>query len=280
MSYQNFVPALVEAGVIRELEEVNVFASTCKTDFEGSVSARGETVKFKNLGTPTVHSLTRASKNAELPAREVIEDFAVLLPINQLAVVNFEVSDIDAEFADENLKAEHEKKIARAFNKEIEQYIGKLALGSNVLKVITIDDVSETNATKPIDNAFVELAEANPSVDALDLHAIVDPHMYVCLKNKYLSDATSNVKEWKNGKVGEYAGIEIRMSNNVARDTSGYRYIMVKTKDAIGYARPIMQIEAYRPENSFKDAIKAQTLYDAKILLPKEVVVIKAKYAA
>jgi hypothetical protein len=280
MAYQNFIPALVEAGVIRELDEVNVFASTCKTDFEGAVSARGETVKFKNLGTPTVHNLTRASKNADLPEREVIEDFSILLPINQLAQINFEVSDIDAEFADENLKAEHEKKIARAFNKEIEKYIGNLALGKNVLKVVEAGTVTEENATKSLDKAFVALAEANPSIDALDLHAIVDPAMYVNLKNKYLSESTNNVKEWKNGKVGEYANIEIRMSNNVARDESGNRYIMVKTKDAIGYARPVMQIEAYRPEGSFKDAIKAQTLYDAKILLPKEIVVIKASYEA
>lgn len=277
MSYQNFVPALVEAGVIRELDEVNVFASTCKTDFEGAVSARGETVKFKNLGTPTVTSLTRESKNADLPNREVIEDFSILLPINQLAVCNFEVSDIDAEFADENLKAEHEKKIARAFNKKIEQYIGELAKGKG-LHVITAAEVTEDNATKSLDQAFVKLAEDNPSIDALDLHAIVDPNMYVRLKNKYLTTSTNNVKEWKNGKVGEYAGIEIRMSNNVARDEQGNRYIMVKTKDAVGYARPIMQIEAYRPENSFKDAIKAQTLFDAKVLLPREVVVIKAGY--
>lgn len=275
MAYQNFVPALVEAGVIRELEEINVFASTCKTDFEGAVSARGETVKFKNLGTPTVHNLTRASKNNELPAREVIEDFAVLLPINQLAQINFEVSDIDAEFADENLKAEHEKKIARAFNKEIEKYIAGLALDTKLYSKEY--DVTEATATKPLDDAFVKLAEDNPSIDALDLHAIVDPAMFVRLKNKYLSDSTNNVKEWKNGKVGEYAGIEIRMSNNVAK-SGDYRYIMVKTKDAIGYARPIMQIEAYRPEGSFKDAIKAQTLYDAKVLLPRELVVIKAKY--
>lgn len=275
MAYQNFVPALVEAGVIREMEETNVFQSTCKTDFEGSVSARGETVKFKNLGTPTVHNLTRASKNNELPAREVIEDFAVLLPINQLAQINFEVSDIDAEFADENLKAEHEKKIARAFNKEIEKYIAGLALDTKLYSKEY--DVTEATATKPLDDAFVKLAEDNPSIDALDLHAIVDPAMFVRLKNKYLSDSTNNVKEWKNGKVGEYAGIEIRMSNNVAK-SGDYRYIMVKTKDAIGYARPIMQIEAYRPEGSFKDAIKAQTLYDAKVLLPRELVVIKAKY--
>ena len=275
MAYQNFVPALVEAGVIRELEEINVFASSCKTDFEGAVSARGETVKFKNLGTPTVHNLTRAAKNNELPAREVIEDFAVLLPINQLAQINFEVSDIDAEFADENLKAEHEKKIARAFNKEIEKYIAGLALDAKLYSKEY--DVTEATATKPLDDAFVKLAEDNPSIDALDLHAIVDPAMFVRLKNKYLNDSTNNVKEWKNGKVGEYAGIEIRMSNNVAKK-DGVSYIMVKTKDAIGYARPIMQIEAYRPEGSFKDAIKAQTLYDAKVLLPKELVVIKAKY--
>lgn len=275
MSYQNFVPALVEAGVIRELEEINVFASSCKTDFEGAVSARGETVKFKNLGTPTVHNLTRAAKNNELPAREVIEDFAVLLPINQLAQINFEVSDIDAEFADENLKAEHEKKIARAFNKEIEKHIAKLALDTKLYSKEY--EVTEETATKPLDDAFVKLAEDNPSIDALDLHAIVDPAMYVRLKNKYLNDSTNNVKEWKNGKVGEYAGIEIRMSNNVAKD-SKHSYIMVKTKDAIGYARPIMQIEAYRPEGSFKDAIKAQTLFDAKVLLPREVVVIKAEY--
>jgi len=51
---------------------------------------------------------------------------------------------------------------------------------------------------------------------------------------------------------------------------------MVRTGRAIAFAGAIDQVEAYRPETLFSDAMKGLNVYGAKIVRPKELQVIKA----
>ena len=86
----------------------------------------------------------------------------------------------------------------------------------------------------------------------------------------------------KNGKVAMYGSITIKMSNNVAKikttaegDTD---LILVRTQRAIAFAKPLTHTEAYRPENGFADAVKGFILFDAKIVRPKEMIVLNVKH--
>ena len=71
------------------------------------------------------------------------------------------------------------------------------------------------------------------------------------------------------------------MSNNVATSNNGtVDNIMLRTKRAIAFVRPMIHIEPYRPEKKFADAIKGFVLYQAKIVRPKELVVLNVKYTS
>ena len=47
---------------------------------------------------------------------------------------------------------------------------------------------------------------------------------------------------------------------------------LVRTKRSIAFAEQLSEIEAYRPELRFADAVKGLHLYGAKVVYPEEMV--------
>ena len=49
----------------------------------------------------------------------------------------------------------------------------------------------------------------------------------------------------------------------------------MRTKRAIAFAEQLSEIEAYRPEKRFADAVKGLHLYGVKVVYPEEMVVVE-----
>lgn len=280
MSYQNFIPTVWAAGIEKQLAQLNVFVEDCHGEYEGTVKNMGESVKITGIGRPTVHKLTIESKNKNIPDVETLEDYSILMPIDQMLVINYKVDDIDEAQAKENVMKALEGETSEALNDEIDSYIAGLAKEKTVSEVLSYtgsSKLTEENVLESLDKAYKRLIKNNVKTST-KIIATVDPDFYILFKNKYLKLSTDNVEEFKNGKVGTYNTMTIKMSNNVAKDADGNSYIMVRTRKAVAYARPFTHLEAYRPEKGFSDAIKGYTLFGAKIIRPKEIAVIKAAY--
>jgi len=85
-----------------------------------------------------------------------------------------------------------------------------------------------------------------------------------------------------NGMIGTAAGFTVLASNNVATSVfSGTTYynIIAGTSQAISFAEQLKSVEAFRPEESFADAVKGLHLYGAKVVRPEALVHIEAKKA-
>ena len=96
-------------------------------------------------------------------------------------------------------------------------------------------------------------------------------------RQAYQNKDTDNSEYLTNGKVARYGNMTIKMSNNVATKTissTDHYYVQIRTKRAIAFASSEAHTEAYRPEASFADAVKGFKLYGAKIVRPKELVVL------
>lgn len=74
-----------------------------------------------------------------------------------------------------------------------------------------------------------------------------------------------------------YGNVIVKMSNNVAKNSSGDSLVMLRTPKAIAFANPMTHTEAYRPEKKFSDAVKGFVLYESKIVRPKELIVMNVK---
>ena len=89
----------------------------------------------------------------------------------------------------------------------------------------------------------------------------------------------------RNGYIGRALGFDFHISNNVETieveiteggtvSTISGHAIMAGTKRAISFAEQILNIEAYRPESSFSDAVKGLHVYGAKVVDPKALVTV------
>ena len=71
-----------------------------------------------------------------------------------------------------------------------------------------------------------------------------------------------------NGYVGRAAGFDIYTSNNVPNTSNALYKVIAGYSGAWSYAEQIADVEAYRPERRFADAVKGLHLYGAKVTRP------------
>lgn len=274
MSYANFVPKIWAKAIERELERKMVFAEDCNRQYEGDVKQMGDTVKILGVGKPTISKQKGGS--IILPDAENVEDTSVEMQINTVAYFNFIVDDIDKRQAVGGLMDALNTEATQGLAGEMDKDIAALA-GTKDAKKLYSDykAVNADNVLGTLDLALQMLQENDVPADA-KIVATVPPWFLTHLRTAYTKLDTDNSDLLKNGKVGRYNNILIKMSNNVNSTTSGSN-IMVRTERAVAFANPLTHTEPYRPEKRFSDAVKGYVLYGTKIVRPKELMILNVK---
>lgn len=278
MSYKNMVPRVWAKGIQHDLEKKFIYATDCNRQYEGDVSNLGDTIKILGVGKPTV--TVQEGGKIVLPSAEEVDTSSVSMPINHVAYFNYTVGDIDKLQAVDGIMEALAKEANNGISDKMDQYIADLAKDKLAQKYNTSAlQITKSNVLETLDEVQTELYKEN--VKTSDFVVVnCSPTFYKFFKQAYISSDTNNSEMLENGKVGMYSHMTLRMSNNVATDSSGNEYIMVRTNKAIAFANPKIHIEPYRPQEAFEDAVKGYSLFDAKIVRPKELYVIKVKYTA
>lgn len=279
MAYQNFIPTMWAEQINRELERKCVFAEDCNRQYEGTVKAKGDSVRILGVGKPTITETT--SKNITLSDAEDVEDTAITMPIERIAYFNYKVDDIDKRQAVGGIMEALSKETSEGLANKVDQAIAGLAANAEAIKLYsTVPQVTASDVLGRIDAAIQKLYENDVS-PSTEIVLTCSPRFYFILKQAYVNIDTDNSKMLENGKVGRYGNVVVKMSNNIATANSGATdLIMVRTKRAIAYVNPMTHTEAYRPEKKFSDAVKGFILYDRKIVRPKEMIILNVKYTA
>lgn len=274
MSYANFVPKIWAKAIERELERKLVFAEDCNRQYEGDVKQMGDTVKILGVGKPTITKQKGGS--IILPDAETVEDTSVEMQINNVAYFNFLVDDIDKRQAVGGLMDALNAEATQGLAGEMDKDIAALA-GTRDAKKLYSDykAVNADNVLGTLDLALQMLQENDVPADA-KIVATVPPWFLTHLRTAYTKLDTDNSDLLKNGKVGRYNNILIKMSNNVYSTASGSN-IMVRTERAVAFANPLTHTEPYHPEKRFSDAVKGFVLYGTKIVRPKELMILNVK---
>lgn len=285
MSYANFIPTIWNEQIDRELDRLCVFAEDCNRKYEGKVKEKGESVKILGVGKPTIRSIAKADRNNDIEAAETIEDTSIIMQINQIRYFNYKVGDIDKAQAVGGVMDALQQETSEGLANEVDTYIADLANKSEAVKlypsapkmVAGVAASGEKNVLRALDDAAKALYK-NDVKTTTKIVATINPDYYMLFKEAYVDKDTNNSEILKNGKVAMYGSITIKMSNNVAVDKTKNSLIMVRTQRAIAYAKPLTHTEPYRPEKGFADAVKGFILFDAKIVRPKELVVINCNF--
>ena len=278
MSYNNYKPQIWSNEVMTQLERKCVFAGLTNRQYEGNVKSAGDSVRILGVARPTISQTT--DTNFTLEAPEEVPTSATVLNINQIRTFNYMVGDIDQQQAKGNLKPVLSGETTNALAEEIDSYIAGMALtkeakmmNASALKIETSNILTE------LDKAWQYLVENNvPTSEPINV--VMSPRFWVLLKQKIMDLDTDNSKLIKTGQMAKYSNMNLIMSNAVATTNSDtVDNIMIMSEKAIAYVNPLTKTEAYRPESKMADAIKGFTLFDAKIVRPKELIVMNVKYS-
>lgn len=275
MSYRNFSPKIWAKQINRELERAMVFAEDCNRKYEGDVKQMGDTVKVLGVGKPTITKQVGGS--IVLQDAEAVEDTSVDMVINRVAYFNYLVDDIDRRQAVgglmDALSAESSEGTANAMDEDIAALAGT-ADAPKLFKSTTA--ITVDNILKQIDLGVQKLME-NDVKPETKIVVTVPPWFKTILRQAYVQLDTNNSAMLKNGRVGQYDNVIVKMSNNCHRNSDNGHDIMLRTQRAVAFANPLTHAEPYRPEKRFADAVKGYVLYGTKIVRPKELIVLNVK---
>ena len=282
MAFDNFKSKIWSKAIDRELERAFVFADGTNQSYSGEIKGLGDTVRILGVGKPTVTEHDLIDGDITLTAPEKVSDTSVSLVVDKAAYFNYGVGDIDkAQGAGDVmnvLNTESSEEVANCIDKHIANLVhpDKATVGVQLYNGGTPLQVTNQNVMATLD-ACQALLYANDVSPATEVEMILPPWLYMAFRQAYQNKDTDNSEYLTNGKVAKYGNMTIKMSNNVAMKTSGGHdnyYVQIRTKRAIALAMSDAHTEAYRPENKFEDAVKGFKLYGAKIVRPKELIVL------
>lgn len=281
MSYANFKAKIWSKAIDKELERAFVFADGTNQQYSGEIKGLGDTVRILGVGKPTVTEHDLIDGDITLSTPEKVSDTSVSLVVDKASYFNYAVGDIDKAQGAGKVMATLNDEASQEVANKIDQYIANLVhpdVNTIGVQAFGATQVSNANILSTMDAVQAKLYE-NDVNPATEVEMIVPPSIYMLFRQAYQAKDTDNSEYLTNGKVARYGNMTIKMSNNVAHKTVSSKehyYIQVRTKRAIALAMSEAHTEAYRPEASFSDAVKGFKLYGAKIVRPKELVMLEA----
>lgn len=274
MAISNFIPTVWSETLLDSLEKQYVAVKNCNRDFDGDIKEMGSKVKICGVGSINIFDYT---KDTDMSAMQTLTDTAVELEVNRARAFNFQIDDIDRAQCTPKLMKAAMNNAASSLANDCDSYVFGLYSAVEEEQTITNDDTTAQNVIDSIIAAREKLYEGNVG-DSEEIVIEVSPQIAsLILKAKVtLSNDTSD-EALDGGVLGKIAGCRIYVSNNVKTVTDDgvtYHKCFVRTKRAIAFADQLSEIDAYRPETRFADAVKGLHLYGAKIIYPGELVLL------
>ena len=278
MAFSNFIPEVWSARLLEHLDKVHVYSNLLNRDYEGEIRAYGDTVHINQISDITIKDYT----GADIADPDDLDSNKQTLTIDQSKYFNFRIKDIDNAQSNPKLMDAAMQRAAYGMNDTIDQYLASLLAAGVDTGNVVADDASPvvpTSATAYdyLVDLSVKLGEAN--VPALGRWVVVPPwyHGLLLKDQRFVGNGTDfNRAALQGGLVGAAAGFQIHISNNVP-NTSGTKYkIIAGTNQAGSMAEQLVELEAYRQEKNFSDAVKGLHVFGAKVLEGKALAVLTA----
>lgn len=269
MAYSNFKKVVWSSQIQHGLSKNLVFKNDCDFKFDGEVK-NGQKVKVLGVGRPTVGDYT----GEKIGAPETVADTSVYLEITEAKFFNFQVDDVDKSQSVEGLMEALLEEATRAIAEEADSFCARdMALNCGTAtesQAVT----TKAQAKAAVDKAFTQLWQDGVKFnDKVTIY--ITPWFYNLFKDYLIETKTDNDKLMANGIIGTYNNAKVKMTNNIYNDGTD-DYMIIKTSKAYAFATGIDEVEAYRPDELFSDAVKGLCTYGGKMVRPKESYCIKA----
>ena len=275
MAISNFIPTVWSETLYSELNKNFVAVNHCNRDFEGDIKSKGSVVNICGIGEVSVSDYV---KNSDMASPEELSDSVTKLLIDRAKFFNFQIDDVNKAQASPKLMEAAMQKAAEAIANEADNYV--LSLYSGAGKTVCNSDSVSESLYETLLKAREYLYNNNVG-DGTEIFFEVSPKVATrILKEKIAIPAISD-SAYESGHLGTILGCKIYVCNNIAvSDDEGVltHHCILRTKRAISFADQLSEVEAYRPEKRFADAVKGLHLYGAKVVYPKEMVCVNVEF--
>jgi hypothetical protein len=274
MAITNFIPTVWAASLLAALDGALVYAQdgVCNRDYDGDIMGVGDKVKINSIGDVTIKAYTQ---NADIDAPQELTSTQQELVINQAHYFNFAVDNVERVQSKPDVLQEAMRRSAYGLRNTADLYVAGLMKDG-----VPVGNTIGTEGTPKADlgtagvayNYLVDLAVLLDKTDTPDFgrFVIVPPWFHgLLLKDERFiksgNDASADIL--RNGQVGEAAGFRILKSNNTPKTspTAGFKVIAGHSV-ATSYVESVLEVEAFRPERRFADAVKGLHVYGAKVV--------------
>lgn len=277
MSIDHFIPEVWASELLESLKTAHVYAQpqVVNRDYEGEIRNAGDTVRITSISRPTINNYIPGSTSI---TPEPLTDAQRTLVIDQAKYFAFEVDDVDSQQAVGDVMAAGMREAAFALADLSDTFVAGLYTG-----VQAANDLGTVAVTTPalaytnLVDLTTKLHEANVPSDGR--WAVIPPWYHaLLLQDDRFTDASASGQPSAaiNGSVGRVAGLDILMSNNTPNPVGDDWVVIAGYRGAISFAEQINKTEAYRPEDSFSDAVKGLHLYGAKLIRPDGIATLTA----
>ena len=269
MAITNFIPTIWSETLYSALNKSFVAVNHCNRDFEGDIKSKGSVVNICGVGDINVSDYTA---NTDMSTPQELSDSVTKLEINRAKFFNFQIDDVNKAQASPKLMEAAMQKASEAIANEADKYV--LSLYKNAGASVTKDTTDAKTLFEVILEAREALYESNVN-DNVELFLEVSPKVAAMILRDKINTPIVNSDTLESGCLGSIFGCKIFVCNNVEvtklNDLSVH-HCLLRTKRAVAFADQLSEVEAYRPEKRFADAVKGLHLYGAKVVYPEEMV--------
>lgn len=278
MSYEKFKANVMAAKIMEDRTRASAFINHTVREYEGLLRNVGDSVTIKGAGK-VAFTHTSDGKPIKLGDPQTPEGTNAILTVKQQDAFNFMVPDIDSAQGAKDALSLYRRQVANELAMIQDRYIASMAQ-SPLAKLASANATQATKANilEMLDDAVQWLQEGDvPTTEKVT--AFVTPAAFKLIRQNDISLDTDNSKMLASGAVAKYNNLDIVISNNVVRN-NGVDYCMIMTDKAIAFVDAITKIEAKRANDYIADEVRGVSLYDAKLIRPKELYVLNIKYTA
>ena len=268
MAITNMLPQIWSARILAKLEKNLVFAQpgVVNRDFEGDIRADGDRVHIHSFNDLTVAAYT---KNSTTISYEQLTDSRITLLIDQSKYFAFKIDDIDTAQMRPKLIDAAADRAAYQLAEDADSYVASLYSGASTSNPDNTIETTQFTASN-VYGKFVDLAVLMDQVNlpAQNRYVVVPPWVKGLLLQNSTFVTAAQPSAVLNGSIGQIAGLNILVSNNVKTTGSApvVSHMMAGHASALAYAEQIVNVEGLRLEGSFADAVRGLHLYGAKVL--------------
>jgi hypothetical protein len=289
-----FLPAIYSKKVLNFFRKASVAEAITNTDYEGEISAFGDSVRIIKEPVISVSAYTRGSDTTATK----LTDQEVNLVVDTANAFKFIVDDIETSMSHVNFKEVAASSAAYALRDAFDTAV--IAAGFAGVTTSSPDHTLGADTTASVADGLLDGSSAvgfhHANTDPLDVLAkmarlldeqnvpeegrwvVAPPSFYEELSqsgSKLLSvDFNAGQGSIRNGLVtsGKLRGFSMYKSNNVAAPTNADGKILAGHMSAICTAQTITSTEVIRDPDSFGDICRGLHVFGVKVLRPEALV--------